>query len=179
MAGLIALTKVGEARRSCRAIIIAAIIRRFNQWALEQRNLELKSEGKPVVKRLQGSVKTRLFLDYLDDFMDTAKVARVELGDVAWKELFERLATTNGKASKRERDRELKQFEHDLKQQRKEVAAELPTGIDKTARVGGGIILRILTKSNGFEEHVVSEMRARKLPMTRKQKDLLTLAEKR
>ena len=104
LAGLIALTKVRDAHRSCCAIIIAAIIRRFNQWALEQRNLELKSEGKPVVKRLQGSVKTRLFLDYLDDFMDTAKVARVELGDVAWKELFERLATTNGKASKRERD---------------------------------------------------------------------------
>ena len=179
LAGLIALTKVGEARRSCRAIIIAAIIRRFNQWGLEHRNQELKSDGKPAIKRLQGSVKTRLFLDYLDQFMESAEDARVELGEDAWKKIYRRLATTEMKASKRERDRALEKFQRDLRQQRKEVAAELPTGIDKTARVGGGIILRILTKTNGFEEHVVSEMRARKLPMTRKQKDSWTLAEKR
>ena len=73
----------------------------------------------------------------------------------------------------------MKKFERDLKQRRTEYAAELPTGVDKTARVGGGIILRILTKTNGFEEHVTSEMKARSIDMTMKQEESWTLAEKR
>ena len=46
LAGLIALAGGGEARRSCRAIIVASIIQRFNQWALADQNAELKAEGK-------------------------------------------------------------------------------------------------------------------------------------
>ena len=35
---LISITGVGEVRRSCRAIIVGDIIRRFNAWGLQERN---------------------------------------------------------------------------------------------------------------------------------------------
>ncbi|KAL7549953.1 hypothetical protein ACHAWF_013218, partial [Thalassiosira exigua] len=179
LAGLIASTCVGEARRTCRAIVIAAIIRRFNQWGLFQRNAELKSANKPAVKRLQGSPKTRLFLQYLDSFLAKADEAKCELGEEVWKEVFERLSKTDKKASEAERTEALHQFERDLAKSRKVLAAEQPTGIDKTARVGGGIILRILTKTNGFVDHVHAEMSARSISMSESQKKSWSLAEKR
>ena len=179
LSGLISLTGVGEARRSCRALAISSIIRRFNHWGLAQRNKELMAEGKQAIKQLQGSPKTRLFLQFLDKFVEEADLARIELGDDVWKDVFNRLEKTDEKASRVERDEALNKFEKDLKQKRKEMAAELPTGIDKTARVGGGIILRILTKSNNFEPHVNAEIRARSIPMSVRQEASWTLAEKR
>jgi hypothetical protein len=59
------------------------------------------------------------------------------------------------------------------------VAAELPTGVDRTARVGGGIILSILTGSNDFVPHVHAELRARSIIMSENEERMWTLAEKR
>ena len=45
--------------------------------------------------------------------------------------------------------------------------------------MSGGIFLRILTKKNGYEEHVHAEMKERGIKMTKKMKKELTIAEKR
>ena len=73
----------------------------------------------------------------------------------------------------------MRQFEKSLRQKRREVAAELPTGIDKPAQVGGGIVLCLLTKSNSFDKHVDAEIRARGIKMSKKQGESWSLAEKR
>ena len=83
LSGLIALTGVGEARRSCRAVIVSDVIRRFNQWGLDRRNAYLKSKNKTPVKRLQGTQKTQLFLEYADIFFEDVDKAKHELGNNA------------------------------------------------------------------------------------------------
>ncbi len=179
LAGLISLTGVGEIRRTNRAIIIATIIRKFNQWGLQQRNEELKKQGKPPIKRLQGSPKTRLFLQFLEKFCEEADAAKEEIGCDTWKKISKNLGKGDTKASAKERSDKLKKFEKDLTQKRKENKAELPKGIDVTVALDGKILLRILTKSNNFELEVDAEMKARDIKMTKKQRQSWSLAEKR
>ena len=105
--------------------------------------------------------------------------AKHELGNDAIQELTGQMGGTDKKASKVERDKALQQFEQDLAVKRTMVAAELPAGVDRTARVGGGIILRLLTGSNGFVPHVHAELRARSIAMSDNEEQTWTLAEKR
>ena len=51
--------------------------------------------------------------------------------------------------------------------------------MDKTAQVSGRIILRILTKTNSFKMHVIFEMKAHRIKMSKKQEKVWTLVEKR
>ena len=71
---------LGEVRRSCRGTSSVALIRRFNQWALEERNKQLKQEKKKRVKRSQGRHHITLYLDYCDMFFKKVKEAKEELG---------------------------------------------------------------------------------------------------
>ena len=54
LTGCFSKTGVGEVRRSCRALMIGVLIRRFNTWALDRYNRKLKKEGKEKVARLHG-----------------------------------------------------------------------------------------------------------------------------
>ena len=91
LSGLIALTGVGEARRSCRAVIVSDVIRRFNQWGLDQRNTYLKTKNKAPVKRLQGVHKTQLFLEYSDTFFVGVDNTKHKLGTNVIQELTSRV----------------------------------------------------------------------------------------
>ena len=56
LTGLIAKTGADEDRMTCRAISVASIIRRFNQWVIEVRNKSKAEEGSDdKVARVQGS----------------------------------------------------------------------------------------------------------------------------
>ena len=46
--------------------------------------------------------------------------------------------------------------------------AERPVGVDKSARVNGGIYLRLLTKKNNLEEKVDAEIRHRDRKVSKK-----------
>ena len=76
LSGLLALTGVSEDRRSCRAISVAAIIRRFNQWALGEWNKRKAAEDPPLppVAKVQGAPKNMLFFEFLDDFLARGEV---------------------------------------------------------------------------------------------------------
>lgn len=179
LSGLLSLTGVGEVRRTCRAISIAAIIRRFNIWALEISNARRLKEDEDTVKRLQGSEKDALFLRYLHRFFGEVDEAIDALGEERWKQLNERLTSSDAKASALDRDALLMEFERALKKRETVYAAELPAGVEKTARVGGGVYLRLLTEKNNMKETVHAEIEARKIKMSDRQKEKLTLAEKR
>ena len=185
LTGLISQTGVGETRRTNRAIIVANIIRRFNLWGLLKRNEELAKEldklgnRKKPIKRLQGAPKIRLFLQFLDMICEEIDEAKVEIGDSKWKQICKRLGSIAKKASQVDREARLKKFKIDLESQRKEYKAEKAAGVEVTARVGGGIFLRLLTGTNTFAPHVDAEMRARKIPMSKRQQESWSLAEKR
>ena len=68
LSGLLALTGVGEDRRSCRAISVSSIIRRFNLWAIKEINKRRLKKGEQTVARLQGAPKNELFFEFLDKF---------------------------------------------------------------------------------------------------------------
>ena len=123
--------------------------------------------------------KTRLFLQYLDAVCADIDTAKEKIGVSKWKQVRERLGNIGKKASAAERNARLKQFEKAIKQRRKEYKAELPTGIEKTARVDGGIFLRILTGTNNFKSADDAEVRARKISMSDVQQNSWSLAEKR
>ena len=179
LTGLLSITGVGEGRRSARAIIVGAIIRRFNSWGLRERNTELHAKGKQPVKRLQEGHKVRLFLRYLDEFFKHVDAAKTELGVGIHQTLYNQVVGTSKKASEFEREKALAKFETDLAQARTISAAELPAGVDRTARVGGGIVLGILTGTNGCIPHVHAKIRARSIPMSELEEESWTLAEKR
>ena len=73
----------------------------------------------------------------------------------------------------------MKNFDVNLNKPRFEYAAEKAAVADLTALAGGDILLKILTKKNGFEEHVIAEIKARLIKMTKKQEKSYTIAEKR
>ena len=63
--------------------------------------------------------------------------------------------------------------------QTKQCKAELPKGVDITHWVGGKILLRLFTKSRGWEDHLIAEIRARMIKMSKKQEKYLSIIEKR
>lgn len=183
LTGLISMTGVGEERRTNRAITVASIIRKFNLWAIGHYNEKLVKEGnKPAVQKLQGSPKVGLYLDYLDKYFKRVDKGRKKLGKANLQNIRTRLS--NSKASKKERDKALKKYAKVLEKQNKLVKAEEAAGVDIQARVDGGILLRIMTKKNNFEDLVDVEILAREITMNKKKvtkKKLadLTIAEKR
>jgi hypothetical protein len=64
------------------------------------------------------------------------------------------------KQSTTKREEELKRYEGTLKQPRNINKAEKPQGHDVTASMGGGILLKILTKKNNTLLAVHAEMKA-------------------
>ena len=105
--------------------------------------------------------------------------ARQMFGKEKWKEINRKLSSSKHKASTVERNKSMERFEKSLAKPWKILKAEMPAGVDKTARVNGGMYLRLLTKKNNMEEVVHAEMKARKIKMTKKQREDWTIAEKR
>jgi len=176
------MTGVGEERRSNRAISVSSIIRRFNLWAIDAHNKDRKQQGKPPIIRLQGASKVQLYLNYLDAYFKTVDKGRKRIGLSNIKKIKERLSSS--KASEKERNAMMKRFAKDMKRRRKINKAELAAGVEKPARVDGGIYLRIMTKKNNFEPLVDTEVLAREIKrvkkkLTSKQLKELTIAEKR
>ena len=189
LTGLLSKTGVAEVRRSCRAIMISTLIRRFNAWGLKEKNKMQKKKGEKPVARLQGSDKTHLFLKFSDIVFARADKAKAslkmkELADgkeigSTFKGIHERLGSEKSKASAAETQKKLFNFEKSLRQAPKEYKAELAEGIEKTARVNGGVFLRILTKTNKMSDVVNAEIKARNIKVSKKKLESLTIAERR
>ena len=72
----------------------------------------------------------------------------------------------------------MESFANALLRPRKRNKAEKPTGIDTPAAIGGGTLLRILTKKNGLESVVNAKITAREIPMSKKQQESWNIAAK-
>jgi hypothetical protein len=177
-AALVSQNNIGEDRRTCEAIAMTSIVRPANAAALQLRNEQRTKDGKAEIKQVQGCHKVGPSLDIVDQFMRESKRAKKLLGDDEYKRLVQELGTSNSKQSAESRASQMRIFKKSLEKPRKVNKAEKPIGHDITAAMGGGILLRILTKKNNTLEAVHAEMKARHIPMTRDQEERWTIAAK-
>ena len=132
------------------------------------------------MKTVEDSPKIGLFLEYFTSkFCPRADKGKRRVGMKKWKEFRSRLESKDEKSSSEENKKTLLDYQRALRKDLKQVQAEKPSGVDVQARVKDGILLRILTKKNGFEPHVNAEIRARNIEMTAAQEKDWTIAEKR
>jgi hypothetical protein len=167
MAALIAKTLVGETRRTWRAIAASAIIRRFNQEAVDfLRAAESDPEKRKKIKRAEGSNRIKLFAQFIRRFMEEVVAADGDIIDKATRDkLAESISDKTLKASAAELKEIMKSFEDVfLREELTQYKAELPRGYTRTAIMGGKVLLRILTKSAGYESVIDAELIARNIP---------------
>jgi len=117
-------------------------------------------------------------LNFICQFLKDSKRAKKRFGDAEYQRLLRELSS-KGKQSESNRASNMESFASALLRPRKRNKAEKPTGIDTPAAMGGGILLRILTKKNGLEGVVNAEITAREIPMSKKQQESWNIAAKR
>lgn len=170
LTGLVSTTKVGEARRSSRAIIHTVGPRRFNRWAVEESNEGREKAGEDRVKRLSPGERMVYFLRYWKEFYDQSIVPAKAYAPDLWCEVRDRLKNSSLKASSEEQSHRLEKFVECLKKEPKNLKAAQPVGIDETSYTSGKVVLRVLTGSNqsylhgtgmDIEELVKAELKAR------------------
>jgi hypothetical protein len=168
----VSTTKVGEARRSCRAIIHTIVHRQFNPWACHVSNQRRKEEGEKNIKRVRGGERMVLLINYWTDFYNEKVLPAKEFAPDLWMDVRDRLANTSTKSSYTEHHHHLEMFEKCLENEPKYTKTTKPVGIDETSRTSGKVILKILTNSNQtylrgtgmeIESLVQAELKARDL----------------
>ena len=89
------------------------------------------------------------------------------------------LSSSKAKQSELDRAEMMQLFDQGLELERNRNKAEQPRRMDITAFMGGGILLRILTKKNGTEDVVNAEIKARNIAMSDRQQESWNIAAKR
>lgn len=165
MAALISKTLIGEVRRTWRAIAVSLIIRRFNSRAVERVRAEKETEEeKAKIKRVSGAKRVELYAEFIDDFNLEVEKGNALLGKEGRAKLAESIADKDLKASTAELKALEESFAKALTEDLKQYKDELPKGYTLTPIMGGRVLLRILTKKNGFEDAIDAELVARKIP---------------
>ena len=177
-AALVAKTHVDEDRRTNRTISITNIVRPANAFALAQRNDALWAEGKDPVNCVQGSHRVGPTLDFIDAFRAEANEAIDLFGDGEYRDTVKKLHSKS-KQSAAEKAEKIESFKKSLLQPRKRNKAEMPLPHEIPPEMGGGILWRMLTKSNGALDAVHAEMKIRHIPMSESQEKRWTIGTKR
>ena len=165
MSALIAKTLVGEARRTWRAIALSAVMRPFNQKAVdEKRAAEKDTVKRKKIRRVEGYDRIKFFSTFIDKHLRSVDTARGQISDETYIAIRESIGKKGDKVSAEEQKELEDEFEMSLKEDLKQYTAEQATGYVQTAIMGGTVLLRILTKTNGFENQINCEMIARKIP---------------
>ena len=164
MAAIISKTLVEEARRTWRAIGNSTIIRPFNMQAVEELRKEVDNEeAKKKIVRVSGSKRIKAFRNFLMLFRDKVSSAMAHLNEEQYKTIYATIEKKHNKRSAAEQ-RELEEgFAKSVKKQGRVYAAELVTGFEQTALMGGKVKLAALKKSEGHEPIVNDEMISRKI----------------
>lgn len=172
LCGFVSITKVGQVRRTCRALIHTIVHRRFNPWARRMSNQRRKEEDEKSVIRVRGGERMALFIDYWTDFYNEKVLPAKEFAPGLWTDVRGRLANNSMKSSCTEQLHRLEKFEECLEKEPKYTKTTKPVGIDETSRTSGKVVLKILTKSNqtylrgtgmDIESLVQAELKARDL----------------
>ena len=170
LCGLVSTTKVGENRRTCRAITQTIGPRRFNMRAIVEANEEREKAGLDRVKHLSPSEKMVYYLKYLEEFYNGCILPAKAYAPDLWREVLDRLKNNSLKASRTEQSHRLDKFVECLNKEPKNLKAAQPVGIDETSATSGKVVLRVLMGSNqsylngtgmDIEELVKAELKAR------------------
>ena len=105
-----------------------------------------------------------MFSDFVKDFSGSARRAKNLIGDERYKMIVASIEKTNNKASAEEQKGLEEGFAKSVKQELIKYKPELVSGYEQTAAMGGRVLLRVLTKKNGFEVVIDCELRARRIP---------------
>jgi len=111
LCGLLALTGVGEVRRTCRAIINSVINQCFNSWAAWISKKQREADSKKPVERVKGQEKIALFLEFIYDFFVKCDKGMAVAPDGLLKRIENRLGGLSSKASVREKEAKVDKFE--------------------------------------------------------------------
>lgn len=164
MAALVSKTKIGETRRTWRAIAVSSIIRRFNQDAVDSlRRAECDEEKRAKIKRVSGAMRIKMFSNFINAFMKEVSRARTRISDDELQRMERSIASQKTKRSIEEQKILEDEFEVSVLEALKTYAAETESGYEETAYMGGRVFLRIITKSNGLEGALDAELLARKI----------------
>ena len=116
-------------------------------------------------ERVSGSLRVKLFSEFIDSFIAEVRRAKVEMSTEAYEKLTKGIATQKNKRSEEEARVMEGEFADSVKDAFLQVyAAELKSGYRMTAIMGGRVFLRIVTKSNNLERELDCELIARKIP---------------
>ena len=178
-AALAAQTNVNEDRRTCRAIAMTTIVRPSNQAALLERQATLEKQGKKKIDRAQGMYRVASQLTFIDQFFADVEQSRELFGQEELDRIKKDLSSSKAKQSELDRAEMMQLFDDGLELERNRNKAEQPRRMDITAFMGGGILLRILTKKNGTEDVVNAEIKARNIAMSDRQQESWNIAAKR
>ena len=164
MAALVSRTKVGEKRRTWRGIVVSTIMRRFNIEALSRRRQE-KTEKPFKGRRVEGSFRVQYFMEFMNDFIETSKLAKESLGAEVTAKLLESLDSNDAKAGPIENDEMINNVQVAVRKSMKAPGAEeRKSGYSPTSIMDGKIDLKALAKYRGDEPIVDDEIIARGIP---------------
>jgi len=168
LAALASKTNVGEKRRTWRAISISYLIRRFNQLSLNRmRSKETDPMKKHNKRRERGSIRTREFAAFIEEFNNGVEEARNELGPLRCKAVRKSLECSDEKVSAKERRQYISHFKNSVRRlnPNKRTKADSETGFERTALMNGKVPIRQLTKKAGREHYLDAELVAREIPL--------------
>ena len=164
LAALVSKTRVGEKRRTWRAIALT-IIRQFNQLTLDfRRSQETDPEKKKKVRRARGAPRTEGLSDTLDEFISNVAYARESLGPEICNGVMESLQSSSNKASAKESKKMIDRFKRSAK--RSTIGsnqAESASGYNSTALMMGKIVISKLTKRANLEKYLDAEIEERNI----------------
>ena len=172
LAALIAKTKVGEARRTWRAIGMSTLIRPFNLWAIERvRAREKDEEKRKKLKRVEGASRIELLSEFVSRLLlEEMKEARDNTSPEQYTKILDSIRETKNKASQKEKDDFVLGIQRAVKKATalKPKAMENVRGFNRTSTMLGKIALSKLTKAKGLEHLIDAEFRARNIFTMRK-----------
>ena len=200
--GLISQTNVGKARCTIRAIIVSAIICKFNRWGLNklQSTSRLWRTLGKMPARLAGCNKTYLSLEYLDQYhkevnnanevIDQSGIARGGKAGDTCRRIIANMKLQAAKISTAEREVFVESVMAWYGDDVPQCAAEVGGEVNVPTAIGGKVLLRIFTKTRDcfikavnpdltMEKCVVAEIEARQISISEENLKSLSIAEKR
>jgi hypothetical protein len=179
MAAHLSQTGVGENRCSWRAICNVAIMRPFNQHALEKAKANKATAAeKEKVKRVKGRQLLEYLSEYATNFLDECDAAQSEFDETKTKRIKSELRSKENKASTVQNNAAIQKINNTINARRKTPKGMTKTGIDVPAGVGGAVMMKYIayTHMDGKENAnkiLRAELKVRKIEFTDKQWDAM------
>jgi len=200
LAALVSKTRVGEVRRTLRAIILSTIIRPFHMWAKQE--IVRRNPEKKAPRRVEGQIRGELLIKFVDQFRRKLNRAKRSISNERYDAIKKKLIDQNEKTSARYTTENMEKMKESLeKSTRRVTKAEEAAGFyDKTVMMSGGISFKLLSMVNSCKPcqaawkkrksydcrserccmaAVHAELKQRKIDLSKKQRCGLSILEKR